>query len=325
VEPTTSTGSRHETAESPAFSEGADDAGWEDADSGRNRYKPVTLMMLTLRTMDLIDVREIRVPTARGGLIFAPGERPFGGGTWLFSEPQPGLTGLVDLTALGWEPIRRTEAGLEIAATCTIAELAALTPEHSRAPRPGQAADALFWQCATSLLASFKVWNVATIGGNIALALPAGPMTSLAASLDAVAVVWTADGGERRTPVAELVTGVRSTGLAHGEVLRSIEFPASSLAARTGFRRIALSPLGRAGTVVIARVDASGETVITVTGGTTRPHQLRFDELPGDRALADALDGIDDWYSDAHGTPDWRRAMSLLFAEQLRVELGGAT
>jgi CO/xanthine dehydrogenase FAD-binding subunit len=275
--------------------------------------------------MDLIDVREIRVPTTRDGLLLAPGERPLGGGTWLFSEPQPGLTGLVDLTALGWEPIRRTAAGLEIAATCTIAELAALTPAHTREPRPGQAADALFWQCATSLLASFKIWSVATVGGNIALALPAGAMTSLAAALDAVAVIWTAHGGERRTPVAELVTGVRSTGLAHGEVLRSLEIPASSLAARTGFRRIALSPLGRAGAVVVGRVDPSGETVITVSGGTTRPRQLRFDELPGERALAEAVDAIDDWYSDAHGTPDWRRAMSLLFAEQLRVELGGAT
>ncbi|HAM25779.1 MAG TPA: FAD-binding molybdopterin dehydrogenase [Microbacteriaceae bacterium] len=274
--------------------------------------------------MDLIGVREIRVPSTRAEVAFAPAERPLGGGTWLFSEPQPGLSGLVDLTALGWEPIVRTDAGLEIAATCTIAELAALTPEHSRAPRQGQDAHALFWQCATSLLASFKIWNVATVGGNIALALPAGSMTSLAAALDAVAVIWTTDGGERRSPVAELVTGVRSTGLAHGEVLRAIEIPQSSLDARTGFRRIALSPLGRAGTVVVSRVDQSGEVVVTITAGTTRPHQLRFDELPSERALAEAVTAIDDWYSDAHGAPDWRRATSLLFAEQLRVELGGA-
>ncbi len=48
--------------------------------------------------MDLISVRETRVPRTRDELVFAPGERPLGGGTWLFSEPQPGLTGLVDLT-----------------------------------------------------------------------------------------------------------------------------------------------------------------------------------------------------------------------------------
>ena len=97
--------------------------------------------------------------------------------------------------------------------------------------------------------------------------------------------------------------------------------PSAALAARTGFRRIALSPLGRTGTLVTARVDASGAAVFTVTGGTTRPHQLRFDGLPSARDLAEGVDAIDDWYDDAHGSPDWRRAMSLRFAEQLREEL----
>ena len=74
----------------------------------------------------------------------------------------------------------------------------------------------LFRQCCTALVGSFKVWNVATVGGNICLALPAGPMTSLCAALDGVAVVWTPDGGERRVPVAEFVVGDRRTVLAPG-------------------------------------------------------------------------------------------------------------
>jgi hypothetical protein len=74
---------------------------------------------------------------------------------------------------------------------------------------------------------------------------------------------------------------------------------------------------------VIARIDESGEVVFTITAGTPRPIQLRFDELPSSRGLASAVDAIDDWYEDAHGAPDWRHAMSALFAEELRVELGG--
>ena len=265
--------------------------------------------------MDLITVREVRVPSTRAELTFVPGERPLGGGTWLFSERQDALTGLVDLTGLGWPAVTETDAGLSIAATCTIAEL-------SRLSHPG--GSPLFWQCANSLLASFKIWNVATVGGNICLALPAGSMTSLAAALDADAVIWTTNGGERRTPVASFVTDVQQNVLAPGEVLRSIDIPRKALASRTGFRRIALSPLGRTGTLVIAKLDPGGETVITVTGGTRHPAQLRFDELPSARALEQAVLGIDDWYSDAHGSPDWRRAMSALFAEELRIELGGA-
>lgn len=277
-------------------------------------------MMLT-QWMDLIEVTDIRVPRTRDEITFAPGAIPLGGGTWLFSEPQAHVTGLVDLTGLGWPAITVTDTTLTIAATCTIAEL-------SRLPaRPGWRAHPLIGQCVNSLLASFKIWNVATVGGNICTALPAGPMTSLAVALDATALIWAPDDADRRLPVAEFVTGVRTTALEPGEVLRAIEFPLAALRARTGFRRIALSPLGRSGTLVIARVDdrdvGTGECVFTVTAGTARPHQLRFDGVPGADALAEATSEIDDWYLDPHGTPDWRRAMSQLFAEELRIELGG--
>jgi len=255
--------------------------------------------------MDLIDVREIRVPRSRGELVFGEGDRPLGGGTWLYSEAQPGTTGLVDLMGLGWDPLTETDAGLTVAATCTIATLA-------RHPHP------LFAQCANSLLASFKIWNVATVGGNIALALPAGPMTSLAVALDATAVIWSA-ASERRVPVSEFVTGVRETVLAHDEVLRAIEIPRATMDARHGFRRIALSPLGRTGTLVTAVL--GDEAVFTVTGGTTRPHVLRFDGLPSPEALSGSIAAIDDWYDDAHGSPDWRRAMSERLALELLEEL----
>ncbi|GAB3605655.1 FAD binding domain-containing protein [Conyzicola nivalis] len=265
--------------------------------------------------MDLITVRETRVARTRDDLVFAPGEEPLGGGTWLFSEEQPGLTGLVDLTVLGWQPIVESEATLTIAATCTIAELA-------RIPRrEGWKAHPLFSQTANSLLASFKIWNIATVGGNICTSLPAGPMISLASALDATALVWATDGSDRRLPVADLVTASRENLLAHGEVLRAIEIPTTSLEARTGFRRIALSPLGRTGTLVIARVDASGEAVFTVSGGTTRPRVLRFDGLPSREALQYAVESITEWFTDPHGAADWRRAMSVLFAEELREEL----
>ena len=255
--------------------------------------------------MDLIDVREIRAARSRDDLVFGEGDRPLGGGTWLYSEPQPGTTGLVDLTTLGWDSIEETDAGLTIGATCTIASLA-------RHPHP------LFAQCANSLLASFKVWNVATVSGNIALALPAGPMTSLGVALDGTAVIWSAT-TERRMPVSEFVLGVQHTALAPGEVLRAIEIPRVGLEARHGFRRISLSPVGRTGTLVTAV--HGEEAVFTITGGTTRPHVLRFDDLPSARALAEAVDGIDDWYDDAHGSPDWRQAMSRRFALELLEEL----
>jgi CO/xanthine dehydrogenase FAD-binding subunit len=268
--------------------------------------------------MDLIGVREVRMAADRGDLVFSADEIPLGGGTWLFSEEQPGLGGMVDLTSLGWEPlIEQPDGALTIAATCTLAELRALPLRAGRNSHP------LFATAVDALLGSWKIHRFATVGGNICLALPAGPMTSLTAALDGVGVIWMPDGGERRIPIVSLVTGVRETVLTHGEVLRAVELPASALAARVALRRISLAELGRSGVFVIARLDADGAFVVTITAATPRPYQLRFAVVPGAAELAYAIDETvgTDWYDDPHGAPDWRRAMSLRFAEECRVEL----
>ena len=164
--------------------------------------------------MDLNTITAYRFAGSRGDLRLAPGERFVAGGTWMFSEPQLETTGLVDLTTMGWPSFEIGEWGLRIGATCTIAELAAM-PAHD-----GWAAHPLFFQCASALLASFKVWNVATVGGNICRSFAAGAMISLAVTLGGVAIVWTPDGGERRVPVEELITGNGGNALLAGEVLR---------------------------------------------------------------------------------------------------------
>jgi CO/xanthine dehydrogenase FAD-binding subunit len=263
--------------------------------------------------MDLITVRDVRVPRTRDELVFGEGERPLGGGTWLYSEPQPALTGLVDLMGLGWPPLTITDAGLEIAATCTIAELLAFTPPAEWTAWP------LVAQCANSLLASFKIWNLATVGGNIALALPAGAMTSLLVALDGTALVW-GPSADRTIAVKDLVVGNRQNSLNADEVVRSLHVPLAALRARTGFRRIALSDLGRTGTLVTATVFEDRSTLFSVTGGCVRPWVQRWPHLPSEGTLRHfAHDG--DWFTDAHGESSWRSAMSERLAQQLREEL----
>jgi CO/xanthine dehydrogenase FAD-binding subunit len=258
--------------------------------------------------MDLHTVAAVRRARSRADLAgLGPATSVLAGGTWLFSEPQIDVHELVDLTGMGWPDLQRSPDGLSIAATCTLASLVAADVPLAR-------------ECCGALAASFKIWNTATVGGNICLALPAGSMTSLAVALDGVAVIWTGD-GERRLPVVELVTGVRSTALAPGEVLRSVEIPAPALGARTAFRKVALSAEGRSGAVVIGRRDAGGEFVLAVTAATERPYRFGFATLPTEGELVAALDGIPRWYSDPHGAPDWRRHVTGLLAREIRAEL----
>lgn len=264
--------------------------------------------------MDLHTITAVRRPVDRAGVgELGPGTAPLAGGTWLFSEPQDHLHTLVDLMGLGWAPFTVTGAGLTIGATCTLAELAAVDAPWAAAP--------LLGQCCRALAGSFKIWQTATVGGNLCLGLPAGPMTSLAAALDGVAVVWTPAGGERRVPVSRFVTGDRRTALAPGELLRAVQLPVAALQARTAFRRAALSREGRSGSVVIGRRDRDTTFVLTVTAATDRPYRFAFGRFPRAGELAAALDRVPRWFDDPHGTPDWRRAVTGLLAEEIREEL----
>ncbi|KGJ79517.1 FAD-binding molybdopterin dehydrogenase [Cryobacterium roopkundense] len=267
--------------------------------------------------MDLNTVTTIIPARHRDDLrALGPGVVPLAGGSELFADPRVHLSGLVDLQTFEWPALTVTDDdGLEIAATCTLAQL-------SRLPaRPDWTAHPLFFQCCTALFGSFKVWNVATVGGNLATALPAGPMITLAVALDAELLVWRADGRDERMPAANFVTGNMTTVLDEGDVLRSIHVSAQRLGSRTAYRKIALSPLGRSGAVLVGRLDTDGTFVLTVTAGTVRPVQLRFAALPSADAVHSRIDAIDDWFTDAHGAADWRQAVSAVLAREILEEL----
>jgi hypothetical protein len=256
------------------------------------------------------------------------GDAWLAGGTVLFSYgsfafgPQP-LRRLLDLGQAGWTPVTVTDDGIDLAATCTVAQLYALpgSAETAGFPWPGLG---LFRPCCDSFVASFKVWNMSTVGGNLCTSLPAGPLISLCAGLDGTATILGPGGASRTVPVADFVTGNAENCLAPGELLRGIHLPASSLAARVAFRRLSLSKLGRSGVLLIGRLDGGTSLVLTVTAATRRPVQLRFDELPDADRLAAALDDAipaDLYHDDIHGLPAWRRDMTYRLAEEVRAEL----
>lgn len=174
-------------------------------------------------TVDLTSVRE--VVDGRSFLPWRPGDAWLAGGTALFAEPGPHLRRLRDLCTWGWQPLTVTEEGVEVAATCTIAELLSFA-EAPDGPWP--TGRALVARCCRAFSSSFKVWNTATVGGNLCTALPAGPMISLAVALRGTCRVRGLDGRERTVPAAEFVTGAGVTVLRPGELLRAVELPAAA-------------------------------------------------------------------------------------------------
>ncbi len=272
--------------------------------------------------MDMPTVSEL-IHTSDPG-DWRPGDAWLAGGTVLFSYGSDETQRLLDITAAGWEPLTVSDGGLEIAATCTIAELHAFPGTAPAGVRTKWRALELVQLCCDSFVASFKVWNVSTVGGNICTGLPAGPMTALTAALDGVALILSPNGTSRRVPVAELVIGDGRTALEPGELLRSVSLPAAALQARTAFRRQSLTNLGRSGALLIGRVDGDGGFVLTVTAATKRPVQLRFPALPTAVELRTELSQTIDnglWHDDVHGLPEWRHYMTKRLAEEIRTEL----
>lgn len=265
--------------------------------------------------MDLTSVASYRRATSRADLALAPGETFLAGGTWVFSEPNRDLTGLVDIMTMPWEPIEWSDAGLRIGATCTIARL---LEEPARAGAPAMA---LFTDAANALLASFKIWNEATVVGNICRAYAAGAMTAALATLDATAEIWAPDGSVRAVSVAEIPVGNGLQSLAEGELVRAVDIPAAALAGRTTLHKVALAELGRSGAVVTARLDASGATTIVVTAATYAPHVVRFDALPSPADAASAAREATTFYTDALGTADWRHHLAGVLAARVVEDL----
>ena len=279
-------------------------------------------MLDYLRQVDLNTVETISTPRQRADLFpIGPSDAVVAGGTWLFSEPQPGTRRLVDLAQLGWPAITLHDDEIELAATCTVAQVSDLSTSLP-SDRPDWLAAPVFHQCCTALLASFKIWTTATVGGNVCLSFPAGSMISLASALAGEVVVWRADGNDYRLPITEFVTGKATNVLAVGDVVRSIHLPGSALRGRTAYRKLAPSPLGRSGIVVIGRLDTDGTFALSITAATVRPYVFEFASVDVE-GVREAHSGIPDhaWTDDPHGDPDWRRAVSLVLAEQVCAEL----
>jgi CO/xanthine dehydrogenase FAD-binding subunit len=273
--------------------------------------------------MNLSTITEIKRPSSADEIAgWRPGYAWLAGGTWLFSEPQWTTSTLIDLDGLNWPALEASAEGLEIAATCRIAELQAFS-----GPREWTAVP-LITECCNALLMSFKIWNMASVGGNICMSLPAGAMISLTAALEGVCTLWPREGSPRQVPVVDFVTGNHANVLRPGELLRSVHLPAPALAKRFAFRRTSLTHLGRSAALIIGTQSQKGsELRLTITAAVPRPVQLRFEKMPTAVELRQAIATripADGYFDDVHGSAAYKQHLTAHFAEEIRQELSQA-
>ena len=213
-------------------------------------------------------------------------------------------------------------AGLFVAATCKVASLEAFTyPVDWRA-------GPLISQCCHAFLASFKIWNVATVGGNICMALPAGPMISLATAprchmrpVECGRVRASHPRSRFRGRAAEDVNRARRGAARHRDRSRGD-------AARHGVPPHLADGAGALGRhrdrarAMRGGISASRSRRRRAGRSAWRsPTEPDPAALP---ALVDAAIPAADYYDDIHGRPDWRRHMTHIFAAEVLAELSGA-
>ena len=168
---------------------------------------------------------ELALPTSLDGCLKILAERGgqaklVAGGTDLLPQMKNGVLRpalVVDLS--GVSRVRQIQSnngrGLCIGAAVTAREL-----EVSAAVRGTYLAIAE----SAALIGSLQVRNLATVGGNLCNAAPSADMAPPLMALEVEAVI-AGPGGERRVPIADFFTGVRTTVLAPDELLVELIVP----------------------------------------------------------------------------------------------------
>jgi CO/xanthine dehydrogenase FAD-binding subunit len=272
-------------------------------------------------------------PTSLSGVFDAldelPGAHLLAGGTDLMVEVNfghrrpPAVVALRRVEELRGYEVRDDEVVLRSGVTW--AEV-----EHDLAEvLPGLAA-------AARTVGSPQMRNAGTVGGNIGTASPAGDGLPVLGALDAVVVLARRD-GERRLPLAEVITGVKKTAIEPGEVIREVRVP--RLDGPQQFLKVGTRNAMVISIVVCGlAVDRAGRSV-RLGLGSVAPRPVRAtaaeafiaDAIDWDRltAPADAVERFGelareaaDPISDQRGTAEFRRhAVGVVATRALRRSL----
>lgn len=267
--------------------------------------------------MDLYNIDEVICPDDEAGVpALGPEDAFLGGGTWLYSTPQPHIRRLVDLTRLPLPPIELDETSLTIAANCPLGTLLAWP---DKAAWPGFS---LLESAVRALSSSFKVWAVATLSGNVCLALN---KCTTAPALCLLGAEYELRLGEetRWVPANGFQTDHLQTILRPGEWMRRIRIPLKNLLGSGALRGLGLTEQSHV--VALGAVYRLGDEVrLAVSAATGRPVVLFLHEtVTWAEAESDLREAVTmaPAFGDCHGSEEYRREMAFYLLRECWEEL----
>ena len=228
---------------------------------------------------------------------------------------------LVDLGRLDeLRTISVSGASLEIGAMTTLTSL--IRSSEVEVTRPILAEVA-------ATVADVQVRNRGTIGGNVCVSDPTNHFPPLLVALDATFTIR-GQAGERTVSADEFFVGVYMTAVGEGELLTTINVPASS-GAGDGYAGLTI---GAHGTYIVnaaATVSGDGARVAIgcVAASPVRATAMEERLAGGDyseaavRAAAEGLGASLDPPSDVHGSADFRRHLAEVSATRAVVQAAG--
>lgn len=231
------------------------------------------------------------------------------GGTWLFSEPQPHLRTLVEMQNLGWSELEISSPEITIGATCTLKNLQKLS-------HPNYPALTVFKAAVSALAASEKVVNMATVGGNLCLALAVGTLAPVMIVLGAkYELLHSLSETSRWVAAKDFQTGIQKTILQPGEALRKVVILEDYLQWQITYDRLGIAATDPALALVVTAYHAPSQRVrIGIGASIPAPKLLDFDFVPNEQQLAAAMQF--DWLDDYRASGKYRRHLTQVLVER---------
>lgn len=239
---------------------------------------------------------------------------------WRQGLVRPGhVIGLRRIASLGG--ISRTDAGLAIGATATHREI-------ERSPEIAHYCPALTRTFAS--VATVRIRNQATLGGNLAHADPAQDPPPMLMALGAE-VVATSVSGERTIALDDLFVDVFTTSLRAGEVLTAVRLPALAPGTRATYLKFLPRTADDYATVSVAATlrlaDDGSVADVRVALGACGPTPVRARSVesvltgarPDAKRIGDAAAAVDADiapFDDVRGSAPYKREMARVWTER---------